>query len=94
MKRALIALALSVTAFAGQSAFADQIPGSQTNVANWSVGAYAKEGKFSHCAMSATYNSGITMLYSVSGNYLARRLDPSILEFFERSKRRHRGVCR
>jgi hypothetical protein len=72
MKRALIALALSVTAFAGQSAFADQIPGSQTNVANWSVGAYAKEGKFSHCAMSATYNSGITMLYSVSGNYTWR----------------------
>jgi hypothetical protein len=72
MKQIFIALALGVIALLGQSAFADQIPGSQTRVANWSVGAYDSEGKFSHCAMSTAYNSGITMLYSVSGNYTWR----------------------
>jgi hypothetical protein len=72
MKRVLIAIASSVAVLASQSAFADQIPGSQTKVANWSIGAYDREGKFSHCAMATGYNSGITMLYSVSGNYTWR----------------------
>jgi hypothetical protein len=72
MKQILIGLALGAIALLGQSAFADQIPGSQTRVANWSVGAYDSDGKFSHCAMSTAYNSGITMLYSVSGNYTWR----------------------
>jgi hypothetical protein len=70
MKRALAALAaLSVTALGGQYAFADQIPGSTTVVAAWQIGAYDDGGRFSHCAMSTPYVSGITMYFSVSGNF-------------------------
>jgi hypothetical protein len=39
------------------------------NVAGWSIGAYDDRGRFSHCAMSAPYRSGITMHFSISGNY-------------------------
>jgi len=68
MKRILSAVML-FAASAGQSAFADQIPGSQTKVANWYIGAYEQNSKFSHCAMSTPYLSGITMAFSVSGDY-------------------------
>lgn len=62
----LIAAALLLS----QSVRADQIPGSGKTVAGWSVGAYDDgKGRFSHCAMSTLYRSGITMFYSVSGNY-------------------------
>jgi hypothetical protein len=62
---ASMALLLSV-----QVARADVIPGSVTDVAGWRVGAYDdKKGSFSHCAMSSAYRSGITMLFSVSGDF-------------------------
>lgn len=53
---------------------AENIRGSNTNVAGWAIGAYTDDstGEFSHCAMSAPYKSGITMYFSVSGNYTWR----------------------
>lgn len=63
---AQLAFAMSVA-----SVKAEQISGSSTAVAGWNIGAYTNDstGKFSHCAMSAAYRSGITMYFSVSGNY-------------------------
>jgi len=49
---------------------AEQIPGSNREVAGWQMGAFTSaRGQFSHCAMSAAYKSGITMLFSISGDY-------------------------
>lgn len=67
MKRVL-ALALFALSCPG-IAKADVIPGSQTTVAGWRMGAYDRDGKFSHCAMSAPYKSGITMVFSVSDDF-------------------------
>ena len=38
------------------------------NVGNWLIGAYSDDatGKFSHCAMTASYRSGIYMVFAVS----------------------------
>ena len=40
-------------------------------VGTWSAGAYSKQSsrQFNHCAAAANYNSGITMLFSVSRSY-------------------------
>ncbi len=42
-----------------------------THVGNWLLGAYSNDqtGQFSHCAMSASYNSGITMLFAVNRTF-------------------------
>lgn len=54
----------------GGIAHADVIPGSNRDVAGWFVGAYNdKQGQFSHCAMSTPYKSGITMYFSISGDF-------------------------
>ncbi len=40
------------------------------NVAEWHAGAYSgDDGKFSHCAASARYKSGILLLFSINKNY-------------------------
>jgi len=41
------------------------------NVAGWDGGAYSSDnsGLFTHCAMSASYNSGILLLFSVTKEY-------------------------
>lgn len=68
MKRAL-AIALVAVCFWQNAARADLIPGSRTTVGGWSLSAHDRAGgKFSHCAISAPYKSGIRMLFSVSGN--------------------------
>jgi len=60
-------IALLLCAYAAR---AEIIPGSSGNVAGWRIGAYEdKQGRFSHCAMSSPYRSGITMIFSVSGDY-------------------------
>lgn len=64
-----IALALVAALLCMGDARADLISGSQKNVAGWSMGAFDDEGKFSHCAISAPYKSGITMVFSVSGDF-------------------------
>ena len=43
-----------------QAAWADLIPGSKNNIAGWDIGAYTRDDRFSHCAMSTLYRSGIT----------------------------------
>lgn len=47
---------------------AEQIPGSEFAVGNWSGGAYtlADTGGFSHCAVSAPYLSGDTLIFTVN----------------------------
>ena len=68
MKRAL-AVALVAVCLWQNPARADLIPGSRTMVGGWSLSAHDRAGgKFSHCAISAPYKSGIRMLFSVSGN--------------------------
>lgn len=67
---AIPALCGALFALLSKPTNAEQIPGSNREVAGWQMGAYTSaRGQFSHCAMSATYNSGITMLFSISGNY-------------------------
>ncbi len=69
MKR-MFALASMALLLCAHAARADIIPGSSANVAGWRIGAYDdKQGHFSHCAMSSPYRSGITMIFSVSGDF-------------------------
>lgn len=35
----------------------------------WKGQAYFRDGQFSHCAMSARYRSGVTMLFSITRSY-------------------------
>lgn len=67
MKRAL-AIALVAVCLWQTPAKADLIPGSRATIGGWSLSAHDRAGKFSHCAISAPYKSGIRMLFSVSGN--------------------------
>ncbi len=68
MKRAL-AVALVAVCFWQNPAKADLIPGSRATIGGWSLSAHDRAGgKFSHCAISAPYKSGIRMLFSVSGD--------------------------
>lgn len=68
MKRAL-AVALVAVCLWQNPAKADLIPGSRATIGGWSLSAHDRAGgKFSHCAISAPYKSGIRMLFSVSGD--------------------------
>src|SRR5262245_16858079 len=64
---ALSALALSICV--GPSAQADALR--NFTVGQWSAGAYSFDGtkRFSHCAGSAPYVSGVAMVFSVNRNY-------------------------
>jgi hypothetical protein len=68
MRKVILAAMLMLV---GAGVEAAPIPGSSYKVMAWQVGAYTNDqtGKFSHCAMSTAYQSGITMLFSVSENY-------------------------
>jgi hypothetical protein len=46
-------------------------PFARFSVGNWAGGAFTNNdtGQFSHCAVSASYKSGVTMHVSVNGNY-------------------------
>lgn len=68
---AIIVFAVAVSMGLGAARlFAAEIPGTVFNVGGWSGAAYSSDsdGSFSHCAMSATYNSGITLLFAISQN--------------------------
>ncbi len=56
--------------------FAAQIPGSQFAVGNLSGAAYTSDvnGGFSHCAISSTYNSGISLIFIASSTGWALHL--------------------
>lgn len=50
-------------------AWADEIPGTQITYGNWSGAAFTyDDGTFSHCVVSAGYNHGNTLLFSVNGD--------------------------
>jgi hypothetical protein len=70
--RNFIATAVSVAAFAA-TGHAREI-GSSTYVAGWRLGAYTSDttNKFSHCAISAPYRSGISLVFAVSNDYTWR----------------------
>jgi hypothetical protein len=67
------AILLSAFAIAAPiPAAADELPGSRFASGHWAGAAYDKNRAFSHCAMSAGYRSGISMLFSVSENWTWR----------------------
>jgi hypothetical protein len=69
MKRVrALAVALVAVCSWHTSAKADLIPGSRVTIGGWSLSAHDRAGRFSHCAISAPYKSGIRMLFSVSGD--------------------------
>jgi len=67
MKRFVAALLTLLTA---SVASAEPIAGSQVNLSGWILDAYTgKSGTFSHCALSTTYRSGISMIFSIASDY-------------------------
>jgi len=64
MKRMCLAiLAISILVFGMESAFAKKIYSLKSG--NWKGGAYTnnRTGRFSHCAASVKYKSGILLLF-------------------------------
>ncbi len=63
-------LLLATLMMLATSAEAEYIPGSDIQVGNWNGAAYTNDasGTFSHCAVSASYLSGDTLLLSVNAN--------------------------
>lgn len=63
--RSLALFALSL--FVSSGAVADEIPGTQIAHGNWFGAAYTfDDGTFSHCVVSAEYNHGNTLYFSVN----------------------------
>ncbi len=60
----LLALLFSLPVSAGT------IPGSKSSSGNWKISAYTHDptGKFSHCAMNASYDGGDTLHFSVNAD--------------------------
>lgn len=65
----LVAVAMALT---GPAWAADAIPGSAIRYGNWEGSAYAEASGFSHCAISAPYQSGITLHFAIDRKYLWR----------------------
>ncbi len=55
---------------------AELISGTSRDVSGWKIGAYTYNdtGKFSHCAMTAKFRSGITMVFAISHNLTWRAI--------------------
>ena len=68
------AIAFAAALMAGATARAELINGSQFQSGNWKGAAYTNDttGRFSHCAMSTAYQSGISMFFAISDNYTWR----------------------
>lgn len=64
-----VAMMLALT---GRAWAADVIPGSAISYGNWSGSAFAEENGFTHCAISAPYQSGITLHFAIDRKYLWR----------------------
>jgi hypothetical protein len=64
----ILAASLATTLLASGSASGAEIV--KLRVGNWNGGAFSNDstGKFSHCAASARYKSGITLLFSVTAD--------------------------
>jgi hypothetical protein len=67
-------LAFTVALMSAAAARAELINGTQFQSGNWKGAAYTNDstGRFSHCAMSTAYQSGISMFFAVSDNYTWR----------------------
>lgn len=67
-------LAFAAALTIGVGARAELINGSQFQSGNWKGAAYTNDntGRFSHCAMSTAYQSGISMFFAISDNYTWR----------------------
>lgn len=61
-------LFLAAVAFWANAAHAENIPRSEFGYGNWKGGAYTNDvtGEFSHCAISAPFVSGDTLIFSVN----------------------------
>ncbi len=68
------AIAFAAALMAGAAARAELINGSQFQSGNWKGAAYTNDTtrRFSHCAMSTAYKSGISMFFAISENYTWR----------------------
>lgn len=64
-----IALAAAILMWLTAPVFSDTTNIRNFRVGNWFAGAYAREGAFSHCAATASYKSGVSVLFSISRNY-------------------------
>lgn len=71
MGRNFTAVLLAVSCLCG-GAKADVVAGSQRNILGWNLAAYDRNGAFSHCAMFTPYKSGITLYYTIFGDYTWR----------------------
>jgi hypothetical protein len=68
------AIAFAAALMVGAAARAELINGTQFQSGNWKGAAYTSDstGRFSHCAMSTAYQSGISMFFAISQNYTWR----------------------
>lgn len=72
MRRLTLAAALAAIMSLPLPAGADMMPGSSFTSGEWQGAAYDRNGRFSHCAVNATYRSGIRVLFSVSSDWTWR----------------------
>ncbi|MGE0424164.1 MAG: hypothetical protein AB7O88_18000 [Reyranellaceae bacterium] len=68
------AIAFAAALMVGAAARAELINDTQFQSGNWKGAAYTSDstGRFSHCAMSTAYQSGISMFFAISQNYTWR----------------------
>ena len=66
----MVSVAVSVSLFSASNSFADLIPGSSFNYGNWYGNAFTNDatGEFSHCAISASYNSGDILYFTINSD--------------------------
>ncbi len=62
----------AMVALAGPAWATDSIPGSTLHYGNWDGSAFADDNGFTHCAISAPYQSGITLHFAIDRKYLWR----------------------
>jgi hypothetical protein len=67
-------IAFAAALMVGAAARAELVNGTQFQSGNWKGAAYTNDntGRFSHCAMSTAYQSGISMFFAISDNYTWR----------------------
>lgn len=68
------AIFFAAAVMAGSGARAELVNGTQFQSGNWKGAAYTNDttNRFSHCAMSTAYQSGISMFFAISADYTWR----------------------
>jgi len=71
LKKSIFLAALTAAALAAPvaSVNAETIPGSQFGSGNWKGNAFATDKGFTHCAISASYRSGISLHFAIDRRY-------------------------